>query len=144
MFGRKLATYPGLDVTVCAAPARSVLAACDVALLASGTITLEAMLVNRPMVVAYRLAGSTYLVGRIFKLLKSEHFALPNVLAGERLVPELLQSEARPSALAGAVSHWLDTPDEVAKLQTRFSTIHDQLQCDASNQAASAILELLE
>lgn len=143
IFAEKLTAYPDLDITVCDASARTVLAACDVAILASGTVTLEAMLVNRPMVVAYRVAAATFMIGSLFKLLKTEHFALPNVLAGERLVPELLQAKLTPTALADAVLHWLDSPAEVANLQSRFTAMHEQLQCDASNQAAVAVLDLL-
>ena len=144
MLIQKLGAYPDIDVQVSASSARLVLAACDVAILASGTISLEALLVNRPMVVAYRVAMPTYVIGHVFKLLKTEHFSLPNILAGERLVPELLQSEVTPNALADCVCHWLDNPAQTAQLQSRFATIHDGLQRDASNQAASAILELLE
>ena len=144
LFCQKLSAYPGLEVTVCKAPARQVLEACDVAMLASGTITLEAMLVNRPMVVAYRVATATFQLGRIFDLLKTEHFALPNILAGKRLVPELLQDGVTPSTLADAVTHWLSEPGDAAELQSRFSALHDQLQCDASNKAARAVSELLE
>jgi lipid-A-disaccharide synthase len=142
-FVQKLSTYSDLDVVVSTASARLVLAACDVAIVASGTIALEALLVNRPMVVAYRVAIPTYILGRVFKLLKSEHFSLPNILAGERLVPELLQHEVTPSTLADTVSHWLNSPAESAALRIRFSAIHDQLQQDASNQAADAILDLI-
>jgi lipid-A-disaccharide synthase len=124
--------------------ARTAMVASDVVLLASGTATLEAMLAKRPMVVAYKLAPLTYLIVKALGLLKIATYALPNVLAGEPLVPELMQDACTPQALSAAVLAWLRNPDAVAALQPRFRALHVTLRRDASVQAAAAVAELLE
>ncbi len=115
------------------------LAACNAVLIASGTATLEALLFKRPMVVAYSVAPLTF---RILKrMVKSPYVALPNLLAQRLLVPELLQDAATPEAMAQLLSPLLDNGD----IQTEgFDTIHRTLRCDASSQAARAVLELAE
>lgn len=115
------------------------LAACNAVLIASGTATLEALLFKRPMVVAYSVAPLTF---RILKrMVKSPYVSLPNLLAQRLLVPELLQDAATPDAMAQLLSPLLDNGD----IQTEgFDAIHRTLRCDASSQAASAVLELVE
>ena len=114
------------------------LAACDAVLIASGTATLEALLYKRPMVVAYRLARLTFWI--LKRLVKSPYVSLPNLLAQRMLVPELLQDDATPQALADALLPLLDGGEE----QTRsFDEIHRTLRLDASNQAARAVLDLI-
>jgi lipid-A-disaccharide synthase len=115
------------------------LAACDAVLIASGTATLEALLHKRPMVVAYRVASMTYRLLR--RLVKSQYFSLPNLLAGRPLVPELIQDAATPESLAAAVSSLLNDGQE----QTEgFAAIHQALRQDASEQAAQAVLQLVK
>ena len=121
---------------------RTAMVASDVILLASGTATLEAMLAKRPMVVAYRVSPLTYRLVKGLGMLKVEHYALPNVLAGEALVPELMQDDCRPEALADACLAWLRGPDASA-LQPRFLALHKMLRRDASSQAAQAIVDLV-
>lgn len=133
---------PGVAVRVIDGRARTALTAASVALVASGTATLETLLCKRPMVVAYRLGALTALALRGFRLLKAPHFAQPNLLAGRRVVPELAQSEVTPERLGRELERWLDAPDAVAELQTLFTTIHRQLQQGASGRAAAAILEI--
>lgn len=123
--------------------ARTVMVASDVILLASGTATLEAMLAKRPMVVAYRVAPTTYRLVKGLGLLKVERYALPNVLAGEGLVPELMQHDCTPARLAEATLRWLRDPAAVAALQPRFLELHLQLRQNASAQAAAAVAELV-
>ena len=120
--------------------ARTALTAANVALVASGTATLETLLCKRPMVVAYRLGWLTALALRGFGLLKTAYFAQPNLLAGRLVVPELAQAEVTPERLGREVERWLDEPAEVAELQALFTTIHRQLQQGASQRAAAAIL----
>lgn len=122
---------------------RRVLAACDVALVASGTATLEALLSRRPMVVGYRIAPLTYWIVRTFGLLKVRHYSLPNVLAGRELVPEISQDALTPQSLAAALTRWLDDPVAVAALQQEADVIHRRLRQDASARAADAVLEWL-
>lgn len=116
--------------------------AADVVLMTSGTTTLEAMLLKKPMVVAYRLPPVSYWL--ISRLVKTPYIALPNLLAGEALVPELLQDAATPAALTAALSQWLDEPVRVIALQARFAEIHGQLRRGASDVAAQAIVDMLE
>lgn len=123
--------------------ARTLMVASDVILLASGTATLEAMLAKRPMVVAYKVAPLTYRLVKGLGLLKVDSYALPNVLAGGRVVPELMQHDCTPEALAEAVLRWLHDPAAAASLQPRFRELHLQLRRDASAQAAAAVAEVL-
>ncbi len=123
--------------------ARTLMIASDVIMLASGTATLEAMLAKRPMVVGYKVAPLTYRMVKGLGMLKVDHYALPNVLAGECVVPELMQHECTPDNLARETLRWLRDPDAVAALQPRFLELHRQLRCDASKQAADAVVELI-
>ncbi|MDJ0927125.1 MAG: lipid-A-disaccharide synthase [Gammaproteobacteria bacterium] len=132
---------PGCDFHLFDGRAREVLCASDVVLIASGTATLETMLVNRPMVVAYRLAPLTYQVARVFRLVDVEHFALPNLLADRRLVPELLQHEATPAALATELLSFLESPERRAAVAGEFAKLRDLLRRGASERAATAVLD---
>lgn len=123
--------------------AQQAMIASDAVLLASGTAALEAMLCKRPMVVGYRLSGLTHAIVRTFGLLKVEHVSLPNVLAGEPLVPELLQDDCTPERIAGALLPLLSTPEPGLLLQARFRDLHLMLRRDASERAADVIAELL-
>jgi len=127
-----------LPLTLLDGRSHEALAACNAVLIASGTATLEALLFKRPMVVAYSVAPMTYRILR--RLVKSPYVALPNLLAQRLLVPELLQDAATPEALAQALSPLLDDGD----VQTEgFDSIHRTLRCDASSQAADAVLRLV-
>ena len=132
------------DVTILDGQAQRAMIASDAVLLASGTAALEAMLCKRPMVVAYRLSGLTHAIVRTFGLLKVQHVSLPNVLAGESLVPELLQDDCTPDKLAAALQPLLATPEPGLVLQARFRDLHLALRRDASARAAEAIAELLD
>ncbi|PZP23622.1 lipid-A-disaccharide synthase [Pseudomonas kuykendallii] len=115
------------------------LGACDAVLIASGTATLEALLCKRPMVVAYKVAPLTYRI--LSRLVKSPYVSLPNLLAGRLLVPELLQDAATPEALAAELLPLLHG----GEAQTEsFDAIHRTLRRDASAEAASAVLQLVE
>jgi lipid-A-disaccharide synthase len=122
--------------------ARTALAAADVVLLASGTATLETMLSKRPMVVGYRISPLTYRVVRALGLIKVDRYALPNVLAGEDLAPELIQDACTPERLADAVLHWFRSPEAVAALGPKYLALHEQLRRDASATAAEAVATL--
>lgn len=123
--------------------AREAMVAADVVLLASGTATLEAMLAKRPMVVGYKVAPWTYRIVKAFGLLKVERYALPNVLAGADLAPELMQDECTPSNLAAAVGNLFQHPEIVGALQPQYRELHEALRQDASARAADAIARLL-
>jgi lipid-A-disaccharide synthase len=124
--------------------ARTAMTASNVVLLASGTATLEAMLAQRAMVVGYRIAPLTHAIVKGLGMLKVDSYALPNVLAGERLVPELMQHDCTPRQLADAVLAWLRNPVAMNAVQPRFRALHAQLRRGASTQAAFAVAELIE
>lgn len=122
--------------------AREVMAGSDVVLATSGTVTLEAMLLKRPLVVAFRWAPLTHAI--ISRMVKTRFISLPNLLAGKELVPEFLQAQARPEKLAQAVAEWLGNQDKRQQLQREFAQLHAQLNRNASQEAANAILALIE
>ncbi len=117
-----------------------VMAAADLVLTVSGTATLEAMLLQRPMVAAYRLSRPSYLLARA--LVRLRWFSLPNLLAGEELVPELLQDQVNPAGLANAVSGLLESPDRCGRLRERFGELRRSLDLGGSELAARVALEL--
>jgi lipid-A-disaccharide synthase len=138
-----LAAAAGVPVRIVDGQAHQVMAAADVLLLASGTAALEGMLAKRPMVVGYRIAPLTHWIVRRFGLLRVERYALPNVLAGADLVPELMQDDCTPDQLAAAVLRWFREPAAVAALLPRYRELHEALRRDASRGAAAAIADLL-
>ena len=123
--------------------ARRLMIASDVVLLASGTATLEAMLAKRPMVVAYKVAPLTYTLVKGLGMLKVRSYSLPNVLAGERIVPELMQRDCTPQKLAQATLTMLRDDEAMERIGPRFRELHLQLRQDASARAADAVAELL-
>jgi lipid-A-disaccharide synthase len=129
-------------VTLVDGNAQRVMAASDVVLLASGTATLEATLVKRPMVVAYRLSLLTTFLLKTLKLFKAPFFAQPNLLAGRQVVPEYFNDQVRADVLGPAVLAQLERADRDQLVQT-FASIHETLRRDASARAAEAILQLL-
>ena len=132
------------DIALVEHDPRSVIAAADAVMCASGTATLETMLVNRPMAVAYRISPSTYQLVKKLGIVKPQFFALPNILAEEALVPELIQHNATGDRLAGEINKWLEDENSRTALRERFLELHDQLRCDASKRAAEAICGLLD
>lgn len=131
-----------LPVTLVRGRSREVMAASDVVLLASGTATLEAMLLKKPMVVGYRLSNFSYKL--LSRLVKVPWVALPNLLAQKPLVPELLQDDATPESLGAAVLEQLESEQERAALKQAFTELHQSLKQNADERAANAICELLE
>ena len=134
---------PHVPVRLLDGEAQLALAAADVALVASGTATLEATLTGRPMVVAYRLGWLTSMLLRRFGLMKAPFFAQPNLLAGRKLVPELFGREVVPERLGAELIGFIDDPGRVAELKRVFSRIHIDLRRGASERAADAILALI-
>ena len=132
------------DIALVEHDPRTVIAAADAVMCASGTATLETMLVNRPMAVAYRISPSTYQLVKKLGIVKPQFFALPNILAGAALVPELIQHEATGDRLAGEINKWLEDENSRTALRERFLELHDRLRCDASERAAEAICGLLD
>jgi len=125
------------------ARAREVLAAADVVLTASGTASLEALLLKRPMVVAHRIVPLTYWIVRRLGVAKLPYFSLPNLLAGRALVPEFVQKQVRPDVLGPVLRDFLDGNMPVPDWYDAFTSIHRQLRCDASATAAREVLDLV-
>jgi lipid-A-disaccharide synthase len=123
--------------------ARLVLQAADAALVASGTASLEALLCNCPMVVAYRLSAVTAFLVRSLRLVRLPYFSLPNLLAGEALVPEFFQEQVSGVAMAAAVLRQLDDPARRQLLGARFRAIHASLRQGGAARAAAAVLRLI-
>jgi lipid-A-disaccharide synthase len=124
--------------------AREVMAAADAVLTASGTASLEALLLKRPMVVAYRMAPMSYWLFRRLGVARLPHFSLPNLLAGRRLVAEYVQNQVRPDVLGPAVLDCLDGRMPDPDWRAQFDAIHARLRCGADEAAAVAVLDLLQ
>ncbi len=134
--------FNDLNLSLVLQGSREVMAVSDAILIASGTATLEACLLQKPMVVAYRMASLTY---RIYsRLIKSRWVSLPNVLAGEEMVPEVLQEGVEPEVLGPLVLRALEDEPYRKRLARVFGVIGEQLRQDASERAADAVIELLE
>jgi lipid-A-disaccharide synthase len=138
-----LASRPTLagHVTLLDGQAREAMVASDLVLLASGTAALEAMLCHRPMVVAYRMAPVTHWLAK--RLVKTPWISLPNLIARESLVPELIQEAANPATIAAHLAALLDNDSGREALESRFAEMHAGLQRDASRRACDAIESLV-
>ena len=132
---------PELPITLIKGQSREVMAASNVILLASGTATLEAMLLKRPMVVAYRMSAITFFIMK--RLMKAPYIALPNLLANKSLVPELVQAQASPQNLGKSILQRLKKDSANESLNNEFIEIHQSLRQDASDKAATAVSELI-
>ena len=137
---RAAAESRGLQLKIVRDRIADTLAAASVALVASGTVTLEAMLHKTPMVVAYRMHSLSYWIVR--SLIKVKYISQPNLLAGQRLVPEYFQADCRAEILGPALQYWLDHPGEAQSLSRRFTDLHVSLRTAETN-AAQAVLDLL-
>jgi lipid-A-disaccharide synthase len=119
-----------------------VITAADMVLLASGTASLQAALLGKPMVAAYRLAALTYVIAKGLKLVKVPYMTLPNLLTDQALVPEFLQGEATPENLAVAVADLLDDPARRREICTAFHSLRSTLARGADERAAAAVLDV--
>lgn len=141
-FEQALAALPqALPITLLDGHSQAAMEAADVVLLASGTATLEAMLLKRPMVVAYKVAPLSYRLLR--HLVRIDRFSLPNILAGDDLVEEYIQQAVQPQALARAVLTLIEDDTRRARLVERFTELHEMLRCNAAQRAAQAVLEVI-
>lgn len=132
---------PGVPLQLLAGRSHEALAACDVTLIASGTATLEAALFKRPMVIAYRMNAISWQLMK--RMAYQPWVGLPNILCREFVVPERLQGNANPAALARDVLAWLDAPARAEALHTRFTELHHLLRRDTARTATDAIAQVL-
>lgn len=131
---------PELSLTLLDGHAREAMIASDAAILASGTVALECMLAKCPMVVGYKMKPFTFWLAK--KLVKTPYVSLPNILSGKEIVPELLQEECTPESL---VSHVLPLlQDDNLELKNTFLALHEQIRCNADEQAAQAVLDVIQ
>lgn len=141
----KAQVAPNLQINIINGNARQAMIAAECTLLASGTAAFEAMLCKSPMVVGYKMKPMTYWLAK--KLVKTDYISLPNLLANEPLVPELIQDECNPENLAWYLNRYLsddaDSQKQKNELKQRFTELHKLIQCDADSQAAQAVMELL-
>lgn len=131
---------PELEFKLVDDTARNVITAADAVMLASGTVALECMLLKRPMVVGYRVNALTAFLAK--RLLKTEYVSLPNILAGEELVKEYLQDDCTPQNLFAEVSRLLEGNNQ--SMLNKFTEMHHWIRKDADQQAANAVLNLIE
>lgn len=129
------------EVQLLSGDARTAMAAADAVLLASGTASLEALLLKRPMVITYRLGRLSWWIASM--VVKVPFAGLPNLLAGKAVVPELLQDHARPEKLGAALLQYLEDPKRADALKEEFRRIHGILRNHADERAADAVLELM-
>jgi lipid-A-disaccharide synthase len=132
---------PGLPLQVVDGQSHTALAACDVTLIASGTATLEAALFKRPMVIGYHMNALTW---QLMKRMRYQPWVgLPNILSRDFVVPELIQEDCHPQALADAVARWLDDGAAAAAVSARFEQLHMLLRRDTARCATDAIAQVL-
>jgi lipid-A-disaccharide synthase len=132
---------PNFTVKVITGKSLDVMEAADVILLASGTVALEAMLLKRPMVVAYKLNIITYEIAK--RLVRIPYISLPNILAKEIIVPECLQSQCTPELLCDELMKWIDNERLVNQLEQKFLEIHQKIRAPSRQLVRTAILDLI-
>jgi lipid-A-disaccharide synthase len=132
---------PDLPLTFFTRRSQDVMAAADVVVVTSGTATLETMLYKKPMIIAYRMSPLTYQLAKL--LVKTPYAGLPNLLANQLLVPELIQDAVKPETICQHILDYLDCPEKVQLLQAKFTEIHHQLRADSASSISEAILKVV-
>lgn len=136
--------FAQLPITIIDGNSRAAMQAADCVLLASGTAALEAMLLGRPMVVGYRLSPITYHVLTKLNIMKIDRYSLPNLLAGEALVPEFIQANLSPADMAMQLLNYMNDASVTAPLLTAFDRYAEPLRANADVEAANAVQRLLD
>ncbi len=130
-----------LPITLVDGDSRKVMEASDVLIVASGTATLEAALLRRPMVVTYKINWLTYLIFRMFSSIKL--YSLPNNLVGYELLPELMQNRATPEAIGKATEHFISHPGAMEQVRKELDRMANQLRQNANQKSAQAVAEFI-
>lgn len=133
-----LKEFSNLPIKLILGRSHEVMCAADAVMMASGTTTLEAMLLKKPMVVAYKFPALSYTI--LSRLIKTPYIALPNILANQSLVPEIIQDAVSPSSLADQLLTYLNDQKKVSALKNEFLTIHKTLKQNADEKAADAVI----
>jgi len=137
-----LAQHPNIKhLKLVEGQSHAVMASADVAMVTSGTATLETALFKCPMVIAYAMPWLTWYITQKKRL--QPWVGLPNILCSDFVVPELLQHQATPQAIASSVTDWLNHPQRVQQLQAIFSNLHESLRADTASIATHAIKKIL-
>jgi lipid-A-disaccharide synthase len=131
-----------LNLQVLFGHAHNAMEAADIVIVASGTATLEAALLKRPMLITYRMPTISWHILKRMNYLP--YVGLPNVLAGKFLVPELLQKEATPEKLADAVTHMLNDPARIKEIKQEFTEIHRSLKQNTAKKASEVVLSYIK
>lgn len=121
---------------------QDVMAAADVVVVTSGTATLETMLYKKPMIISYRMSRVTHQLAKL--LVKTPYAGLPNLLANELLVPELIQDAASPEAICAHILDYLDHPEKVKQLENKFTALHKQLRADSASCIAESVMSVVK
>lgn len=137
-----LTTFKAFPIRLVHGQSHKVMAASDILLVASGTVTFEGMLLKKPMVVAYKMAAFSYWL--LSKLVKTKYISLPNLISGKQLVPEILQDDATVDRLTREVMRYFEVPEQTAGLRQTFQDMHSNLRKDASRTAATALKDLID
>lgn len=132
------------DFSLLDGDSESAMLAADVVLLASGTAVLESALLGRPTIAAYRLAPVTHAIAIGMGFVKLTYYTLPNLLTSAPLVPEYMQKDAQPAAIAAAVSELLDDPERRRFISDEFAKLRTELALDANRRAAESVYELAQ
>lgn len=133
---------PELPIHIYTKRAHDVMCAADAAVVTSGTATLETMLYKTPMVIAYRMPALTYWIAK--RVVKTPYIGLPNILAGENMVPELIQHAATPENISGELLGYLQDAGKVALLRHKFTELHQSMLMDSAQLSAEAVLSLVD
>ena len=133
---------PQLKINIYTDKTHRVIESSDIIMLASGTASLEAMLLKKPMIVTYKLSWPTYFIVKL--LAKIPYASLPNILAGREIVPECLQFKCRPKILASELDKLLNSEKSIKKLTNHFAKLSIDLRKKANYQAANSVLELIK
>ena len=139
----KISNDLGVTINAIEGKSRTAMQASDAILLASGTATLEALLIKRPMVICYKLSAFTYWILKTFKIMKVKNYSLPNLLAGRKIVPELIQEQANSERIVSELTGILNKPSHQQALSDTYAQIHQSLKKNASEQAAIAVEQLI-
>lgn len=131
---------PDLPLEFFTQRSHDVMQASDVVLVTSGTATLEVMLFKKPMVIGYRLHPLIYQIAK--RIVKAPFIGLPNLLAGEKIVPELIQNDLKPDVIANHVFDYLDHEDQCTLLKNRYLKIHQQLRQESPSELIAQILRV--
>ncbi len=132
---------PDLPLTIFTQRSHDVMAAADIVLVTSGTATLETMLYKKPMVIAYRMSRFTHQLAKW--LVKTPFAGLPNLLANQLVVPELIQDQVKPELICQHILDYLDHPGKVEHLKNTFIQLHKDLRTPSSRCISRAILDLM-